>query len=315
MNIFENYKIRRETQNLGKLTIPVDNAKQFSDVYHITHLNAAKYLLETEKIIPQLIQDKSQLNGQLIKVVWLSPNEWIQGSLYGNVRFTYSFNDLIKDKKFYSVEVMEDYNPPACRILISDKDFSDHEILKPYDPRKQYDGPWHIDEKDQNFKHESYNIEFMFDGEISIGKASRIDFVDHHQSLCNIFDSGACPDVTMKGGEAKRLFISYLIASNIKLKNLHIHITDTNWSIWQITTIFKAILEILFQNSQYSENNIFPDDSKLQLCRSIIEQIGKKDNDAAINLSQIFSSKEDLSSTIKKLFAEYFEIEENQIDS
>uniref|UniRef100_UPI00288B1547 hypothetical protein n=1 Tax=Xanthomonas sp. WCS2017Cala2-12 TaxID=3073639 RepID=UPI00288B1547 len=86
---------------------------EFSEVYHITHFEAAKELIASGRIITQLIKDKSKLNGEDIKVLWLSPNDWYNGSLYGNVRFSYNINDLIKGKNFYGVEVMDQYEPTA----------------------------------------------------------------------------------------------------------------------------------------------------------------------------------------------------------
>lgn len=313
MNIFQQQKIVRGQITRGALKIFVNTAKEFSEVYHITHLSAAKHLLESHKIHPQLIQDQSALNGEMIKVVWLSPNEWINGSLYGNIRFSYNFNDLINNKKFYAVEVMNDYNPPACRILISDKEYQNHPVLKPYNPYIEFDGPWHIDAEGRNFYYEHCNIEFMFESDLDLSSAFKIDFVSHHSRFCNIHANTSCPDRNMSYTAAKLFFISHLVANDLRIANLAINKETAEWSVVQIVGILTSIRSILYQNSLFEKQNVLADKTKRELCKSILEQISKKNNEAAKELSKIFKSREDLDDTLEKLFAEYFDLEQKDL--
>ncbi|WP_343590811.1 hypothetical protein [Flavobacterium sp.] len=310
MNIFENQKIIKGIQRRGQKDIWLDNSREFLEVHHITHLPAAKYLMQSEQIIPQLIQDKSRLNGELIKVVWLSPNEWHDGSIYGNIRFSYRLSDLVRNKKFYTVEVMSEYTPQACRILISDKDYVDHEIIKPYDPGAEYSGPLHIDSTGRNFYNKAVNIEFMFEGELNIEDALKIDFVTHHKELCNINPNNSCPDSEMTGQSAKLFFICHLLANGIKMGNLAICKENKDILIREITKILEMIYKILDQDIQYAERSQYSEDSKMQLVRAILGRISEKDNEAAIVLSKIFDSRKELYTTLKKIFAEYFAVKE-----
>ena len=314
MNVFENYKnlkgIHQTVIKGKKIGLLYNNLKQFATVYHITHLSASKYLLESQRIIPQLIQDKSKLNTERIKVIWLSPNEWYQGSLYGNIRFSYNFNNLIKNKKFYSVEVMSDYNPHACRILISSEEYNQHPLLSPYNPYNKYDGPWHIDSNGINFYHGDYNIEFMFDDELDIKEATMIDFVKHHPDYCNIFDNGTCKDLSKSSELSEINFVSYLIANSIKLDNLNLQLSkdESSWSLLHIATVLERILCRLTSKEIFEGTSSLSIDTRRQLAKSILELISKEDYSSAIILSKSLDSKNTLDETIRELFAIYFEV-------
>ena len=93
-------------------------------VHHVTHTHAALRIIEDRKITRGLIYDKCSLNDTRTTVVWLSPNQWVNGSRYGNVEFTYNFKNLTKHCKVYWVEVHTGYSPHACRFLITDEDVS-----------------------------------------------------------------------------------------------------------------------------------------------------------------------------------------------
>lgn len=312
MDIFKEYKITYNHQFNLKGTVVknlVDNRKEFSEVYHITHFPASKDLIESGKIIPQLIKDKSKLNGENIKVVWLSPNSWNNGSLYGNVRFSYNFNELIKGKNFYSVEVMKQYKPTACRILITDEDYDQNPLLSRYDPRKKYDGPWYIDEKEQNYYHQDHNIEFMFEDELNIEDALKIDFVNHHPDFCNINRNTTCPDIDVKDDLIKMLFTSYLISNDIKVENLSLNQNVLNGDAAEVTQVLNFVLARLTRKQSFQENNTFTKNSKTQLCKSILELISKSNFTAAVSLSEVFNSYEDLSHSLRELFATYFEVD------
>lgn len=316
MNIFEGYKIISSHSfdlNGTTVTRDLDSRKEFSEVYHITHFPAAKELIESGRIITQLIKDKSKLNGQDIKVVWLSPNDWYNGSLYGNVRFSYDFNDLIEDKKFYSVEVMDQYEPTACRILITNKNYIRNPLLSPYDPRAEYAGPWYIDQTGQNYYHKSYNIEFMFDSEFNINDALKIDFVNHHPDFCNINRTTLCPDIDVKGELIKTLLTCYLISNDIKLGNLSLNKDAAEGDPIQITHVLNYVLSRINKKQSFKEDKTFSKDSKIQLCKSILKLISEKEYDAAVNLSEKLNSYEDLENIMRELFAKYFEVDSSEL--
>jgi len=318
--IFQDYKDLvgyTEATILGKKRkLPYDYRKLFSAVYHITHVPASKYLLETKCIIPQLIHDKSKLNTERIQVIWLSPNEWYQGSLYGNVRFSYDFTKMIFGKKFYAVEVMTDYNPTACRILITDKDYTSNALLEEYNPHILNNGPWYIDPDGNNFYHKDYNIEFMFEDQLSLNDAIKVDFVKHHPDLCNIYDNRTCPYLGFTGETAENVFVSYLISNNIQLRNLKLHLSksESTWSLLDIALSFEKIAGLI-TNNVFEGTSTLSSETKKQLARSILDLVAKQDYNSANTLTKVFSSKEELIKCIRMLFGEYFKVDESKLSS
>lgn len=91
-----------------------DSCRPCKEVSHVSHVEAALKIVGEKKIRQGLVFDESMLNTERILVTWVSPNSWVNGFRYGNVRFTYDFVDLIKGKKFYWVEAMTAYSPTAC---------------------------------------------------------------------------------------------------------------------------------------------------------------------------------------------------------
>lgn len=192
-----------------------DNSCQIlKKVYHITHIENGVKIFQDDLIRAGLIYDKSILNRERIQVNWLSPNSWYDGYRYGNIRFTYNFNELVKGKKYYWVESIA-YGVEACRILITSKDQS-HLKLKEYDPQIG-DGPWFYDSKsDTHYWNGEFTLEFMFEEDLEVSNFECIDFVDHHMNFCTI-DHKKCPDKDKKRNEGGGEFIARLIARNIKI--------------------------------------------------------------------------------------------------
>jgi hypothetical protein len=76
-------------------------------VHHVTHTSAALRILEDRKISRGPIYDECSLNDSRTTVVWLSPNQRVYGSRYGNVEFTFDFNALVNGQKIYWLEVQK----------------------------------------------------------------------------------------------------------------------------------------------------------------------------------------------------------------
>ena len=307
MGIFDDYKIYKGKHKT--VNIMLDNRQPFSKVYHVTHIPLSKYLLETKKIIPNLIQDKSILNSERIKVIWLSPNTWAHGSLYGNIRFSYDFNQLIENKNFYAVEVMKRYSPVACRILISNKNYSKHKLLSKYNPYKKYGGPWYINSHGENYYNKNCNIEFMFEDDLDVLDAEEIDFVKHHNSLCNIHHPESCQYLGRSQRNSEMIFISHILGNDISLKNMYYN--NSTHKKREIKYVYKDVISALSKSNKF-EGNLKSKKIKVQICKSVLDLIGKEKNDKALVLSKSLNSKDDLESTMRKIFCKYFNIKEDK---
>ena len=90
---------------------------ELSAVHHIVHLPMARRILEDCRIRAGLVYDESILNRSRIRVVWLSANDWYRGSFYGNVQFTFDWEDVVAEQDFYWVEAMTQYSPHGISLL------------------------------------------------------------------------------------------------------------------------------------------------------------------------------------------------------
>jgi hypothetical protein len=154
---------------------------ELSTVRHIVHLPVARRIIEDGKIKSGLIFDKSRLNKSRISVTWLSANDWSQGSLYGTVEFQFSWDKLVKHKRIYWVEAIQNYQPPAYRFLLTFEEITSPLVVK-YDPVKD-DGPLKCIEGKWRWNPE-FTSEFMIADDFLVSDSTGIDFVYHNQKYC-----------------------------------------------------------------------------------------------------------------------------------
>lgn len=186
-----------------------EDAALLKNVYHIVHAKICRRILEDEYLRGGLVRDKSVLNKSRICVTWLSANYWHQGSLYGNVRFTFDWNSLVEDRRVYWVEVIN-YPNPAYRLLITDRDMSGSRYVKPYDakvdkgPLRKKGETWYWNRK--------FTSEFMIEGDIGLVEADKLDFVEH--SECKEMHTD-CPDIKKGKGRVAGEVIAFILGNAI----------------------------------------------------------------------------------------------------
>jgi hypothetical protein len=119
-----------------------------TEVYHVAHVPDACRIIEDGRIKAGLIGDESPLKKTRTSVSWLSANSWSWGSIYGNVQFSFRWDDIIEGKQIYWVEAMH-YRPHAYRFLITERNLSSSSLVKTYDPEsargplRPRDGTWY----------------------------------------------------------------------------------------------------------------------------------------------------------------------------
>lgn len=188
----------------------------FSRVAHVSHLSSSLEIVRSGKIKSGLVFDESKLNQDRILVSWLSPNYWNDGFRYGNVRFQFEWDQIVRDKKFYWVEDMA-YSTPACRILIT---ANEHNELDEYFPMRR-DGPWWYDtDNDQHYFNGKYCLEFMVESDLEIYRDVEVDFVSHHHKYCamNRNTRRNCRELGMTDHEGAGVFVSAIVANNINIR-------------------------------------------------------------------------------------------------
>ncbi|MEO5990931.1 MAG: hypothetical protein ABIP68_04790 [Ferruginibacter sp.] len=223
MNDWTKYKV-------GKITNSNDfsnDCQKLETLKHVTHIESAIRILKDKNITAGLVYDKSLLNNDRILVNWLSPNNWNRGSRYGNIEFNFDFKKICEGHNYYWVEVMTNYNPHACRILITENDYSS--TLKPYDP-KNGDGPWYHNRKDdRHYWNGKFCLEFMIENNLSLSTCETISFTNHHKNYCNI-DPKTCSDKNLLGIKARLRFFSGIIANEIYIQEDKVIPNNNLWN-------------------------------------------------------------------------------------
>ena len=189
----------------GKRSI---NTGELTKVHHIVHLQTSRRILEDRQIRAGIVGDESKLNRTRLCVAWLSANEWVNGSLYGTVRFTFDWEQIIEGRSLYWVESMA-YNPPAYRLFITDRDLSKSDKVISYDPDvdegpiRRKDGLW--------FWNRKYTSEFMVEADLLLADATGLDFVMH--SMCR--EPHGCKDRTTTPPMAGAQTFAFLLGNDI----------------------------------------------------------------------------------------------------
>ncbi len=196
------------------------SARELHIVRHIVHVPVARRIIEDSKIKAGLIYDQSRLNSSRLSVVWLSANTWAWGSIYCTIEFQFQWNNLIAQKNVYWVEAMNDYRPPAYRLLLSRNKFSS---LTPYDantddgPLKFHGGKW--------YWNSSYTSEFIIDDDLMLSDCSGIEFVAHNHSYCRTNGSN-CKERSAPTFKSGGRLLAYIIGHG--LHDLDEHLKPTN---------------------------------------------------------------------------------------
>jgi hypothetical protein len=196
-----------------------DERSSFQTVSHTCHVDAAIEIIKRGEVRPGLVFDKSKLNKKRILVSWVSPNSWATlGYRYGNIRFDFDFEEIIKDRQAYWVECISTYSPAAPRILITDKDRSGK--LTKYDPADA-DGPWFRDRREKgNYFNGRFTLEFMVEGALELRHVKSIGFVNHHPDWCSVssHDPSSCDYLGKSDNFGGSRFVARCAASGISLK-------------------------------------------------------------------------------------------------
>jgi hypothetical protein len=185
----------------------------FEKVYHVAHVSDAYRIFEDRKIRSSLVSDESKLRTARASVVWLSPNTWIQGSFYGQIRFDFNWRELAEDKKFYWVEAMR-YGRIAFRILVTRREPEFGIELDPYDPEEKTGPLWYDSKNDVWYFNSDYTGEFMLEEDLQLRNCDALGFESHHPTTCKRFGP-ACTERDESSNSAGARLLARLIGQDI----------------------------------------------------------------------------------------------------
>lgn len=190
------------------------DGRLLTKVYHVAHVPDARRILEDKRVRTSLIYDESRLNRTRTCVSWASANTWVEGSIYGNVQFTFDWADIIRGRRVYWVEDMPDYSPPAYRLLLTDRDLSpgvSRNVIA-YDPAvdkgplREREGDW--------YWNDDYTSEFMIEDDLPLRLCRGVSFIRHRRDICRLHGC-SCGDRTasefMTGGR----IMAFLLGSGV----------------------------------------------------------------------------------------------------
>jgi hypothetical protein len=182
-----------------------------TEVHHVAHVADACRIIDDGRVKAGLIGDESRLRRSRTSVCWLSANYWTPGSIYGTVEFAFRWEDIIRDRDVYWVEVM-DYPNPAYRFLITDRDLSDSNLIQPYDPEtargplRLRDGIWYWNGQ--------YTSEFMVDADLPLRRCVEIKTITHRRDRCRLHPS-SCAEADRSTWSTGAQTLAYVIARNL----------------------------------------------------------------------------------------------------
>jgi len=274
---------------------------EINTVYHVTHINNSFSIFDNGIINADIVRDESKLKLNRIKVTWLSPNHWTPGYRYGNVRFAYNFQDLIKDKNIYYIETMHKYNPIAHRFLVTHKEYK-FQLLEDFCKKHP--------------KHEIFinsigklcqkgdTLELMLEDDLLVKQCNEIDFVLHHNKQCCI-DPYNCKDRGFQDFKARPLVCAYLLSKS----DYSSTVFDKDDVIDGYNTLIRSLNKCKFENSIA--------DCKLEnkvLSESLLLFSNRKIEDWIKHISQL-KSKDKVESLLKDRILKVFNIEINKKDT
>lgn len=203
----------------------------FTEVFHITHLRDAIRIIEDGRGRSSVVWDESVITNTRTTVSWLSPNEFYQGSIYGNIRFVFNWPQLIANHLLYWVEARTDVNPTAVRLLIVTPLWAGDPpgpwagpiqmagvqgpvILERF-PHEHLGGPVYCDQADGTwYRCNGLTTEFMLADDLPLADVVRIDFVGHHGSICKR-KGGPCAELGATAVTVGARFMAICLGRNM----------------------------------------------------------------------------------------------------
>lgn len=247
--------------NYSDYAIQAGNGKEITVLYHTTHLSAAASILKDGGIHPKPLKDDSRFSD--LSGIWLSPNNWLDGSYYGNVRYGVKLADLIPARQVYWLGTTEWSNGyPICNFFISKSQLEQNGFC-PYDLEKD-NGPIRLTGEKFSIN-SSVIVHAVNIDPIALDEVCEISFVDHKPNGKN-----CCIPVAKEA--ANRLLIARYLSHGQRSP-----IIDTMLSINDFTHHLYAIVS---HGSSYDINGLSSNCSKsLALIGKIIEQYSKSETD------------------------------------
>ena len=294
-----------------KYAIGKGDFKELDSVRHIAHVKDAIRIIEDGTIRSSLIWDESKLNNSRTCVSWVSPNEWASGSIYGNVSFEFDWKEIVSGKNLYWVEDVEEYNPPAYRILVTDKNYNSWRLVSRYDPNKQ-NGPVHYDGSNWH-RNGNYTGEFMIDGDLSLQYCREVEFINHNKRYCSK-NGRNCEDIELNMYHAGARVLANVLGRDIhSAKKLFLEKERETVELTPNTTSMLNSISLHFDfDSEYSFM-VSGKKNKKAIFKAALILYSEENYEEAYRLVRLFESRKSLNRCFVKILYEFFSIEPQEM--
>ena len=273
-------------------------------IHHVTHTPAALRIVEDQKITRGLIYDECSLNATRTMVVWLSPNQWVNGSRYGNVEYTFDFASLVKDQKIYWVEAHTGHKPHACRFLVTDEKVG-HLPVQLYNPETDK-GPLRY-AKGVWYWNYTYTGEFLMRDQLWLADCTKIDFIRHHDQFCSI---GGCNDRGKTGERAAGRVVAQILSRNLTSINKPLMITDPKKALSNgVETGLSRIVIALQADSGKLDGPLKSNESVDAALRAALLQYASGQASAAIDTASLIGSDDIFRKRLAKMVENHFGVQ------
>lgn len=301
---------------LPSIGITLNGTAKLETVHHVVHIPAARRILEDEGIRAGLVYDESRLNKARMSVVWLSANTWSYGSIYGNVQFSFPWETLSRGRRFYWVEAMDKYSPPAYRILMTDRDLSSSKRVTPYDPKtdsgplKEQNGEW--------FWNTKCTSEFMIDRNLDLSECNGFEFISHNPNYCRL-NGSSCPDRTQHTQVTAGRMLAFVLGNDLHsldhiLKQPSVFQKDRELAD-EVDIGISGIWLALGLNKSRFKGTLKKKTSRQAVLRGALALYGSDQKEAARDLVALLASQEVLHQALEEVVNQHFDLTDWTIDA
>lgn len=239
--------------------------------------------------------------------MWLSPNQWSEGSRYGNVAFAFDWVAITEGAQLYWVEAMTQYSPTACRLLVTQSDRGRH--LQPYDPRSDR-GPIRHDD-DGWWWNGNYCLEVMVERDVALSECVALTSVAHHDKLCCI-DPRSCEWRGTSAGVAGAHLLAEVVSQRLDAGLIARALEDTTaeppaFSWW------RELRRTILNSWQPGGSARMADPSapsSIAIARAALHEFARRSDEGFAELLALFGSEEDAGAACKAAVADALELDD-----
>lgn len=190
-------------------------AERVSAVHHATHVESALRIVADGAIRAVPHPDGEDLGLGDRPLVWLAPNHWRDGSMYGTTRFSFDWAKLVKGCRIYWVEGADEPISLNCCLFITASKAHRPRLIR-YRPKKSK-GPLRI-VRGEWWWRSDVSLKLIFDRDLDLAGCTELNFIEHHHSGCVPGPRARCAEALDRGALASARVMAALLSGKGHLR-------------------------------------------------------------------------------------------------